>query len=95
MKDKIIMLIIGILIGAIIASAGFLIFGGNKKGRGDFDPSKFKDGNMEPPNFSRDGGDFNNIDSNKIPEKSRRTENDSNRNEAPSNNDSSTNDKTS
>ena len=72
MKDKIIMLVIGILIGAIIASAGFLIFGGNKKGRGDFDPSKFKDGNMTPPNFSRDGGDFdfNNIDSNNLPEKS-------------------------
>ena len=72
MKDKIIMLVIGILIGAIVASAGFLIFGGNnKKGRGDFDPSKFKDGDMTPPNFSKDKGDFNlnNIDLNKIPEK--------------------------
>ena len=72
MKDKIIMLVIGILIGAIIASAGFLIFGGNKKGgRGDFDPSKFKDGNMTPPNFSKDKGDFdfNNIDLNNIPER--------------------------
>lgn len=71
MKDKILMLIIGILIGAIIASAGFLIFGGNKKGKRDFDPSKFKDGNFTPPSFSRDGGDFdtNKIDTNNIPEK--------------------------
>lgn len=63
MKDKIIMLVIGILIGAIIASTGFLIFGGNK-GKKDFDPSKLKDGNMTPPNFSRDKGDFdfNNIE---------------------------------
>ena len=71
MKDKIIMLVIGILIGAIIASAGFLIFGGNKKGKRDFDPSKFQDGNMTPPSFSKDKGDFdmNNIDLNKIPER--------------------------
>ena len=71
MKDKIFMLFIGILIGAIIASAGFLIFGGHKGGKKDFDPSKFKDGNMTPPNFSRDKGDFdfNNIDPNSIPEK--------------------------
>lgn len=70
MKDKIVMLIIGMLIGAIIASAGFLIFGGNK-GKKDFNPSKFKDGNMTPPNFSRDKGDFdfNNIDQNNIPKK--------------------------
>ena len=70
MKDKIIMLIIGILIGAIITSAGFLIFGG-KKGKRDFDPSKFKDGNMTPPNITRDKGDFdpNNFDQNNIPEK--------------------------
>ena len=70
MKDKIVMLIIGMLIGAIIASAGFLIFGDNK-GKKDFNPSKFKDGNMTPPNFSRDKGDFdfNNIDQNNIPKK--------------------------
>lgn len=70
MKEKIFMLVVGILIGAIIASAGFLIFGGNK-GKKDFDPSKFKDGDMTPPNFSRDKGDFdfNNIDPNNIPEK--------------------------
>ena len=70
MKDKIFMLVIGILVGAIITSSAFLIFGG-KKGKKDFDPSKFKDGNMTPPNFSRDGGDFdfNNIDPNNLPEK--------------------------
>ena len=71
MKDKIIMLIIGILIGAIITSAGFLVFG-NKKGKRDFDPSKFKDGNMTPPSgFSRDKNDidFNNIDPNNLPER--------------------------
>ena len=71
MKDKIIMLIIGILIGAILASAGFLIFGGNKKGKGNFDPSKFKDSNFTPPNITRDKSDFdpNNFDPNSIPEK--------------------------
>ena len=71
MKDKIFMLVIGILIGAIITAAGFLIFGGNSKEKRDFDPSKFKDGNMTPPNFSRDKGDFdfNNIDPNNLPEK--------------------------
>ena len=70
MKGKIFTLIIGILIGAIIASAGFLIFGG-KKGKRDFDPSNFKDGNMTPPNFSGDKGnfDFSNFDPNSIPEK--------------------------
>lgn len=71
MKNKIFMLVIGMLIGAIITSAGFLIFGGNKKSGEDFDPSKFKDGNMTPPNFSRDKGDFdfNNIDKNNIQER--------------------------
>ena len=71
MKDKILMLIIGILIGAIIASAGFLIFGGNKKGKRDFDPSKFKDGNFTPPSFSRNAEDSNSNknDKNNIPEK--------------------------
>ena len=70
MKDKIFMLVIGILIGAIITAAGFLIFGGNK-GKKDFDPSNFKDGNMIPPNFSRNQGDFdfNNIDPNNLQEK--------------------------
>ena len=65
MKNKIFILIIGMLIGAIIASSGFLIFGG-KKSKNDFDPSKFKDGNMTPPNMTRDKGDF---DPNNIPEK--------------------------
>ena len=71
MKDKIFMLVIGILIGAIITAAGFLFFG-NKKGKQDFDPSKLKNGDMTPPNFSRDKGDidFNNIDLNNIPQRS-------------------------
>ena len=72
MKSKILMLIIGILIGAIIASAGFLIFGNNNnKGNNDFDPSKFKNGNGTPPNFSRDKGDmdFENFDPNNLPER--------------------------
>ena len=69
MKDKILMLIIGILIGAIIASAGFLIFGSNNKK--EFDPSKFKNGDFTPPSFSTENGDidFNNIDFNSLPEK--------------------------
>ena len=58
MKDKIFMLVIGILIGAIITSAGFLIFDGNK-GRRDFDQNKFKDGDMTPPSFSRNKEDHN------------------------------------
>ena len=71
MKNKILMLIIGILIGAVITAGGFLFFGGNKE-RKDFDPSKMKDGNFNPPSgFSKDKGDFdfNNIDLNNIPEK--------------------------
>lgn len=74
MKNKIFIFVIGLLVGAILASGGFLIFGGNKdkKDRKDFDPSKFQDGNMTPPSgFSRDKGDFdfNNIDKNNIPQK--------------------------
>ena len=73
MKDKIFVLIIGILIGAIITASGFLIFGkiGNK-GKRDFDPSKFKDGDFTPPSsFSGDKNDidFNNIDVNNLPER--------------------------
>ena len=57
MKNKIFIFVIGLLVGAIIASAGFLIFGGNKgkMDRKDFDPSQFQDGSMTPPSgFSRD-----------------------------------------
>ena len=56
----------------IITSAGFLIFGGKNKGKKDFDPSKFKDGNMTPPSgFSGEKGDFDpsKFDPNNIPEK--------------------------
>ncbi|MBO4293754.1 MAG: hypothetical protein J5881_05150 [Clostridia bacterium] len=74
MKNKVFIFIIGLLVGAIIASAGFLIFGGNKGKRDgkDFDPSKFQDGNFTPPSgFSRDKKDidFNNIDPNNLPER--------------------------
>jgi len=34
MKDKIIMLILGILIGAVVTAAGFLIFGKNNSTQG-------------------------------------------------------------
>lgn len=54
MKNKVFTFIIGLLIGAIIASAGFLIFGGNKGNRSmkDFDPSQFQNGDMTPPDLS-------------------------------------------
>ena len=71
MKDKIFMLIVGILIGAIITSAGFLMFG-KKGGKRDFDPSKMRDGNFTPPSgFSKDSNDTDSrsIDPNNIPEK--------------------------
>ena len=73
MKNKIFIFVIGLLIGAIIASAGFLIFGGNKS-KENFNPSQFKEfkeGDMTPPNFSKDKGnfDFNNTDPNNLPEK--------------------------
>lgn len=73
MKSKIFMLIVGILIGAIITSAGFLIYENTRKNNGkqDFDPSKFKNGNGTPPSFSRDKGDFDfeNFDPSKLPER--------------------------
>ncbi|MBR2587591.1 MAG: hypothetical protein IKD77_00075 [Bacilli bacterium] len=71
MKSKILMLIIGILIGAIITSAGFLIFGNNNKGTKDFDPSQFKNGNGTPPNFSIDKKDmdFENFDPSNFPQR--------------------------
>ena len=91
MKDKILILIIGALVGAVITAAGFLIFektnqnnnqmlGGERmemmqRPDGMEPPEKpdgkQKNGNMQPPNFSRDGEnmDFSNIDLNNIPEK--------------------------
>jgi hypothetical protein len=66
------MFIIGMLIGAIIASAGFLIFGNKNKGNNgnkEFDPSKFNNG--ERPSFSREDGDFDfeNFDPSNLPER--------------------------
>lgn len=53
MKDKILMLIIGILIGAIIASGCFLIFGKNNNNFGGdrrgFDANMIGGGKMERP----------------------------------------------
>ena len=56
MKDKILTLIIGILIGAIIASGCFLIFGknnsnqgGDRMNRGNFDANMIGGGRMERP----------------------------------------------
>lgn len=74
MKSKILMFIIGLLVGAIITSTGFLIFGnvGNKnKGNKDFEPNKFKEKDGERPSFSRDKEniDFNNIDPSKLPQR--------------------------
>ncbi|MBP3255580.1 MAG: hypothetical protein J6M60_03730 [Clostridia bacterium] len=75
MKEKILMLVIGILIGAIIASAGFLIYimnGGNvaNKGERNFDSGKFKGReSMQAPGFSDNENmmDFSNFDPNNMP----------------------------
>lgn len=45
MKDKILMLVIGVLIGAIITAGCFMLFGKNDKARGEFD-RKNMDANM-------------------------------------------------
>ena len=63
MKDKILMLIIGILIGAIIASGCFLIFGKNQNPMedmirgGNFDANMIGGGRFEIP----EGMDLNNM----------------------------------
>lgn len=67
MKEKITMLIIGILIGAIITAAGFLIFGGNKDKK-DFNGKPFKDGNLTPPTGFSNEIDFKNFDRNNLPD---------------------------
>lgn len=72
MKGKIFTFIIGLLIGAIIASSGFLIYNkfgnkGNTNNGTEFDPSKMRNGNFTPPSgFSGDSGDF---DPSKMPER--------------------------
>lgn len=72
MKDKILMLIIGILIGAVITAGGFLLFGknGNKPEKRNFDTDMIdeerrgrqRDGNNigEPP--AKPEGDNEEID---------------------------------
>lgn len=55
MKDKIMYLIIGVLIGAVITAGGFLIFGQNSNNpgqMGDRGEMKQMDGNMTPPDGS-------------------------------------------
>lgn len=59
MKDKILMFIIGLLVGAIITAVGFLLFG--KSNSGDFKDMPQMDENFDPSNI-----DFNNIDLNNI-----------------------------
>lgn len=53
MKDKIIYLVIGALIGAILTAGGFLIFGKNNNGMpndmGDRSQMREMDGNMTRP----------------------------------------------
>ena len=58
MKNKILIFIIGLLIGAIITAEGFLLFG---KPKGDFKNMPQMDENFNPSNI-----DFNNIDLNNI-----------------------------
>lgn len=74
MKNKVFTFVIGVLVGAIIASSGFLIFGGNKdkSNKRDGDQSKFRDANMTSQSgFQRNKGDLdkNKIDTNTAPEK--------------------------
>ena len=59
MKDKILMFIIGLLVGAIITAGGFLLFG--KPNSEDFKDMPQMDENFDPSNI-----DFNNIDLNNI-----------------------------
>lgn len=71
MKNKILLFVIGVLVGAIITAAGFLIY--NKVAKKDFNPEMFQmngrgdmkipfDGNImqEPPQGIIDGNNINN-----------------------------------
>lgn len=64
MKEKIITLVLGILIGAILTAGGFLIFGNNarddKPDRGNMQMQK--DGNFIPGDF-KDKGNANTLES--------------------------------
>ena len=80
MKDKILVFIIGLLVGAVITASGFLIYQNNNKNTNQM-PNQGQMQMMEKP----DG---------EPPEKPSGSENDSNRPEPPSNNNSSTDNKT-
>ena len=70
MKGKIFIFIVGVLVGAIIASACFLILGGKGKAeKRDFDPSKFKNEEFTPPSDLPEDFDFKNFDKDKLPQK--------------------------
>lgn len=78
MKDKILVFIIGLLVGAIITASGFLIYQNVNKNTNQM-PSGEQMQMMQRP------------DGEAPPEKPRGTENDTNRPEPPSKNNSSTN----
>ena len=80
MKDKILVFIIGLLVGAVITASGFLIYQNNNKNTNQM-PNQGQMQMMEKP----DG---------EPPEKPSGSENDSNRPEPPSKNNSSTDNKT-
>ena len=80
MKDKVLVFIIGLLVGAIITASGFLIYQNANKNTNQM-PNGEQMQMMEKP----DG---------EPPEKPSGSENDSNRPEPPSNNNSSTDNKT-
>ena len=80
MKDKILVFIIGLLVGAVITASGFLIYQNNNKNTNQM-PNQGQMQMME----KLDG---------EPPEKPSGSENDSNRPEPPSNNNSSTDNKT-
>ena len=80
MKDKILVFIIGLLVGAVITASGFLIYQNANKNTNQM-PNGEQMQMMEKP----DG---------EPPEKPSGSENDSNRPEPPSNNNSSTDNKT-
>lgn len=80
MKDKILVFIIGLLIGAVITALGFLIYQ-NVNGN----TNQIQNGEQMQIMEKPDG---------ELPEKPSETEDDSNKPEPPSSNNSSTNNKT-
>ena len=91
MKDKILVFIIGLLVGAVITASGFLIYQNTNKDTNQttsgeqMQMMERPDGNNAPPEMPN--GET-------PPEKPSGSENDSNRPEPPSNNNFSTENKT-